>query len=678
MAKGDKETYKAAVQEDRNKQQQRSDTFYNTLAEERPQIRARSNEERSYVTSGYRSIFENPEDGAGNIRGLLYDNGQNPNQPAGSLGNPPSSSSNSGGDSGGGSGGGGNSSPVAPPPPRYATEYDRYQNFADTGGVDVNRLRESLVGYNELNNENSGLTPTALADLNSNRASYGTMSRDGGVNRAITDENINRLREMRDSNIRLDPNIRMSVDAERARLAGYAETGGYDPTRLASARANIDGLSQIGADGGIPADQMARIRAAQSGFQEFAETGGYSAGDIANLRSRSNSQIPAMMSEQQRQMQQANRVSGGNSPNAAAVRARMFRDSARAQTDNVRDTEIGLKGAVNAGRQYGISGINASELSLGEMISKNRLAGYDAAAKYGNELEGSVANNRIGASDASGRLGLQLGDTEANINLNNRNQQMTAADTAMTNDRLMQEAKTRNQLAALNDSSALTMDQAKLTSGNRLAALSGISSTNQKAEELSQQGKLAGISGMYDVSKARAAEEMQKAAMDSAASSARYASDSQKEAANLATKLANERYLIDRMDNNRLAALSGLSGMYGTAPGELNAADRNQITMFGAGADASRNSLALEGSLYQGPSGMDRAMQFAGVGANVFRAFGGGGGNGLTSADMIRNGSNINATGLNNSLPSNSNGYDFNQPFLPPEDDGGNQPKVRG
>lgn len=642
MAKGDKKNYQQAVQEDRSKQQARSDQFYNTISAERPEIKARNTEDRSYITSGYRSIFENPQDQAGNIRGLLYDNGQNPNQPAGSLANPTgttSTGSDSGG-SGGGNASGGNPNVATPPPPRYATEYGGYEDFSKTGGVDVNRLRSSLAGYEELNRPDSGFTPEQLAAINKNRAGYDRIAENGGMSRNVVDENIGRLRELRDQNIALDPNLRANIDADRTRLSGYGETGGFDPSGLANARGDIAGLRQIGVDGGIPPEQMARIRAAQSGFEEFARTGGYSNTDLANIRNRSNSQIPAALAEQNRQIANANRVSGGYSPNAGAMRARMFRDSALAQTDNVRDTELGIKNAVNAGRQWGTTGLDTSERNLGDIISRNRLAGYDAAAKYGNELEGAVASNRINAAGAAGELGLRLGDVESGIALNNRNQQMQAANTAMDADTRFQESATRNQLAALNDSSALTMDQAKLGSSNRLAALSGISSTNQEAEKLVQGGRLAGLAGMTDISKARAAEEMQKAAMESSANAARYAADRGAESANLATKLANERYLLDRMDNNRLAALSGLSGLYGTAPGELNAADRNQIAMFGAGADASRNSLALEGALYQGPSATDRAMQWAGVGANILKAFGGGGGGGSTgtsSADMMRN-----------------------------------------
>lgn len=629
MAKGDKEKYQTAVQEDRNKQQARSDTFYNTIAAERPEIKARNTEDRAYVTSGYRSIFENPQDGAGNIRGLLYDNGQNPNQPAGSLANPTgttSSGSSGSGDSGGGSSSAPNN-PVNQPAPRYATEYGGYEDFSKTGGVDAEKLRSSLAGYNEMNNVNSGFSPEVLAALDKNRATYNTLATDGGMSRAILDENLGRLRAIRDGDITLDSNLRAGINADRARLSGFGESGGYDPAELAKARGTVDSLRQIGVDGGIPPEQMARIRAAQSGFQEFAQTGGYSERDLANIRNRGNSQIPAMLAEQNRQIATANRASGG-AANAGAVRARMFRDAARAQTDNIRDTEIGIRSAVNAGRQWGTTGLDTSERNLGDIISRNRLAGYDAAAKYGNELEGSLASNRINAAGAAGELGLRLGDVESGIALSNRNQQMQAANAAMDADTRFQESATRNRLQALNDSSAVSMDRARLSSDNRLRALGGISSTNQETEKLLQQGRLAGLSGMTDISKALAAEEMQRAAMDSAANSARYASDRQAETANLATKLANERYLLDRMDNNRLAALGGLSNLYGTAPGELNAADRNQITMFGAGADASRNSLALEGALYNGPSRMDRAMQLAGVGSNIFRAFGGGGGGG--------------------------------------------------
>jgi hypothetical protein len=142
------------------------------------------------------------------------------------------------------------------------------------------------------------------------------------------------------------------------------QTGGLDPAKQAAMEGDITKLRGIGYD----PETVARIRG-NGVFDEFAKTGGISDADRGNIRSRANSVIPSVYSSMQQGAKRQGMVQGGYGPGQSALMARMGRGQAGAMADTARDTELGIMGQVNAGRQWGAGNVSDAERGLSSLRS---------------------------------------------------------------------------------------------------------------------------------------------------------------------------------------------------------------------------------------------------------------------------------------------------------------------
>lgn len=154
----------------------------------------------------------------------------------------------------------------------------------------------------------------------------------------------------------------------------FMKTGGIDPNAM---RTSYDTYNRFANTGNVTEADKARMRG-NGVFDEFAQTGGYSAGDVQNIRARGNSVIPAMYKNISSAGDRGAIAQGGYGPGADVMRARLGRDQASGMASAARDTEIGIKQDVNAGRQWGATGVAQSESALQNLISQNMMAGADA------------------------------------------------------------------------------------------------------------------------------------------------------------------------------------------------------------------------------------------------------------------------------------------------------------
>lgn len=201
---------------------------------------------------------------------------------------------------------------------------------------------------------------------------------------------------------------RAKNDASRADLTNryteFANTGGWDPSRISGVEGDISGLRELGRTGGLDATAINRYRGGGV-YDEFAKTGGYSEGDIANIRSRSNSAIPSFYASLKDELQRQNTVQGGYSPGYTYGLAKSGRDAYRAGAGQALDTEIGIKDKVNTGRQWGASGMTSSENALQTLRTGNMFRGLEGAGNMTMGLQGSINSGKL--AGLSGLEGLR-------------------------------------------------------------------------------------------------------------------------------------------------------------------------------------------------------------------------------------------------------------------------------
>jgi hypothetical protein len=130
------------------------------------------------------------------------------------------------------------------------------------------------------------------------------------------------------------------------------------------------------------------------GYEEFAKTGGFTPGDISNIRSRATSVIPAAYQQAQNQANRMRTVQGGYGPGASAIQGRGLREANAANADAALNAELGIKQQVNAGRQFGISGMSDSERALQSLVSQNTLQGLGGSGQLSMALADAIQQGR--------------------------------------------------------------------------------------------------------------------------------------------------------------------------------------------------------------------------------------------------------------------------------------------
>jgi hypothetical protein len=147
-----------------------------------------------------------------------------------------------------------------------------------------------------------------------------------------------------------------------------------------------------------------------AGMKEFSQTGGYSKEDIANMRARGTSPIRAAYANAERDQGRARSLQGGYSPNAFAASARMAREQGQSAADATQNVEAGLAEARNAGRRYGLTGMQGTEgqrLSADVDVSKFNTGldfegqKFNAGAYSDAEQRNMAAQERAAASRAA-------------------------------------------------------------------------------------------------------------------------------------------------------------------------------------------------------------------------------------------------------------------------------------
>ena len=182
-------------------------------------------------------------------------------------------------------------------------------------------------------------------------------------------------------------------------LFELAKTGGWTPEQIANVNKSIAGYQGFADTGGLDAEAINRMRGLGV-FDEYSRTGGYNEQDIANARARGTSGIPAMYGRMREEAGRLGRVQGGGGPGQAALMSRMGRDQARGITEASRETELGIKDAVNKGRQWGTQGLTSAEQSLQDLLSRNKLAGMGGVAEATTNMANSIGGIRSGAASA--------------------------------------------------------------------------------------------------------------------------------------------------------------------------------------------------------------------------------------------------------------------------------------
>ena len=195
------------------------------------------------------------------------------------------------------------------------------------------------------------------------------------------------------------------VDPERyneyqGHLSDIAKTGGWSPEQIANVNKSISGFQGMADTGGIDAAGQDRIRGGGI-YDEFSKTGGYSDYDVANARARGSSGVPALYSRMREEAGRLGRVQGGGGPGQAALMSRLGRDSARGITEASRETELGIKDAINKGRQWGGEGMTRSETGLQDLLTRNKLAGMSGVVDATGGMANSIAGNRTTAANAA-------------------------------------------------------------------------------------------------------------------------------------------------------------------------------------------------------------------------------------------------------------------------------------
>jgi hypothetical protein len=225
---------------------------------------------------------------------------------------------------------------------------------------------------------------------------------------------------------------------------GFMDTGGWEPDVRKAQQGRIDTLTDIGKTGGISPEDQARMRGGGV-YEEFSKTGGFSDADMRNVRARGASVIPAMYGRINQEANRGAAIQGGYGPGRSLLAGRMAREQAGAAAGAVRDTELGLKGEINKGRQWGTQGMTSSETGLQDLLTRNKLQGNIA----GSDIQGKMMESIMGGRQwgTSGEKGLV---DEAQQRAEAQAQAAAASSAAgAANDKWAQEFNARQKLAGL-------------------------------------------------------------------------------------------------------------------------------------------------------------------------------------------------------------------------------------
>jgi len=188
------------------------------------------------------------------------------------------------------------------------------------------------------------------------------------------------------------------VTAAHNSLPGYqefADTGGFDEARRNSVGESISGLKEMGKTGGLTDQDLSRMRG-NGVFEEFQKTGGYSDADLGNIRAKGLSPISASYTAMQDELNRRRAVQGGYAPGFDASSRALRRDTSRGIADMSLDTELGIKDAVNKGRQWGATGGASAETALQGLRTGNMLAGLQGAGAMDINLQNAINSGRLG------------------------------------------------------------------------------------------------------------------------------------------------------------------------------------------------------------------------------------------------------------------------------------------
>lgn len=541
--------------------------FLGTVNSNLNNSQAVANDQRDFASQGYKDIYNR-----GGLDPTVTENLRKLQRKNSTVYDPVTGQQVSSGDSG--DSGGSSGLPSAPSDP-FATSRSAFQNFINSGGVDIGAMKEALGGYRTLA-ESGGYSDADKATIREASGRAAEIGKTGGYDQPTLD--------------RVNKNI--------GTLENIGQTGGFSPEALRLINSDIAGLRNIGQTGGIDSTGIARIRG-NGVFDEFAKTGGYSDADIQNYRARALSPISAQYSNDLNEIQRSNALQGSAAPNYAASIARLSRNRGLNLADTVRNAETDIQSQIRAGKMSGANALSGAEVSLQDMLSRNKLQGLESAATGQGNLENAITQNKL---SGAGQAATQI-------------QSLTNA---------INEAK----LAGDSQSVGMLTSMLNSISGNQLTALGGITDTQQGAESIAQQGKIAGAQGMFGVEQAdlqaamqreaQAAAERAASAQTSAYSDAQRAEDEKWWAG---YNQNNEMFIGDKGLTGQLGALGGLNELRGTAPAEVGQNYNAALAAMGARNNATLPTLQMQQQNI-GPSAFDRVMQVAGMAAPLVGMFG--------------------------------------------------------
>lgn len=583
MGNKDKTKLNQNIQSERDRSLGQMNQFYGQLQSERPAIQAQDQAERQGILDRANSQFTGASSISQEDRDYLRS--RSVYKPiAGTYGG--GEAPEPGGDGGGGGGGGGDIGGAAAPtgPALFSRSDAGYEEFANTGGVNVGALKEALGGFRELSDKSGGFDPQRLANIEGAGRGYQGIADTGG----FTPEGLGRLRQ--------------GVEDIR----GFGQTGGFAPEKLAALRGIQNKMETIGHEQMTPED-IAQFRG--TGFKEFAETGGYSPEQVRMMRARSNAAIPAAYNAEMQNLEARRNVQGGYSPGADALRGRLLRQKGQDIASAARDTELGISDAVRQGRQYGISGQAAQEIALQNALDANRKtreSAFSDALKGGTELENQVAQNKFAG--------------------------ITGAQTA---EQGLEQQLVANRLAGLGGVKDTNLDLQNAINSTRVQGLQGIQKTQQESEALIQGGRLAGLAGMMQTDKAKQdaidaanAAAASRYAADAAAGASRYASDQHAAEydANMAFKYAqlgseNELNVQGLLQKDRLAGMGSAQDLYGQVGGQASQNDKMRLEAAGLTGSQQQGLLGQQYQAAQLPGAWDRVMGIANAGIGAAGAY---------------------------------------------------------
>lgn len=139
--------------------------------------------------------------------------------------------------------------------------------------------------------------------------------------------------------------------------------------------------------GGLSAENIERMRGL-GGFDEFSKTGGYTPEAIANIKAQAISPIGAYATGTREELDRRRALQGGYAPGFDAANRALQRDTARNIGNTALAANVALQDRINAGRQWGISGLTAAESNLAGMQTGNRLSALGGETGVGTNISG--------------------------------------------------------------------------------------------------------------------------------------------------------------------------------------------------------------------------------------------------------------------------------------------------